>query len=69
MCIVRCDIQDSELLSLDSSLIAKQREGPNVFEYPFLMQFHGKVPVEAAALAVVACSKVLPHTIIPGFGH
>lgn len=38
-------------------------------QYPFLVQFHGKVPVETAILGVVARSKVLPNPVIPGFGH
>lgn len=39
------------------------------FKYPFIVQFHGEVPIETAIFGVVACSEVLPDPIVPGFGY
>lgn len=50
-------------------LIDKERKAQKIFKYPFLVQFHCEVPVEAAFLGVVARPKVLPDPIIPDSGH
>ena len=37
--------------------------------YPFLVQLHGEVPVEAAPPGVVADPQVLPDPALPDPGH
>lgn len=67
---------DDATLQIQEQAQSERTVGPpefspffGAFEYPFIVQFHGEVPIETAIFGVVACSEVLPDTIVPGFGY
>lgn len=47
----------------------KATDTDEFYTHALFVQFHGDIPVEGSALAVVAYPQVLPDPVIPGFGH
>lgn len=67
-------LADNATLQTTSTMQAKtrshrQRSSYEVCTHALFVQFHGDVPVEGPALAVVARPQVLPDPMIPGSGH
>lgn len=67
-------LADNTTLQITGTILAKtkshrQRRSYEFYTHALFVQFHGDIPVEGSALAVVARPQVLPDPMIPGFGH